>query len=205
MPEQASNQPKIHEWIARHAPEGGRVLDIGCGGGELLGLLVERRGVRGTGIELDEAKVIKAVQRGLSVHHGDVEEGLDHYSNGSFDLVILSFTIEELGSPKRVLHETFRVGRQVVVVFPNFSHWRARIQLGISGRAPRTASLPHTWYDSPNRHFFTVADWEEFCREEGWQILDRGYLSGGRPIRFLPNLRAEVACYLLQSPTPPRG
>jgi len=202
MPRQASNRAEIYRWIVKHTPEGGKVLDIGCGDGELLALLVAERRVRGTGIELAEDLVVKAIQRGLSVHHGNVEEGLDHYADGSFDLVVLSLTLQELSKPERVLKEAFRTGRRVIVVFPNFAHWLARWQLAIRGRAPQTPSLPYTWYDSPNRHVLTVADWEAFCRQKGWRCIDRAFLTQGKWITFWPNLRAAVAMYLLEAEPP---
>ncbi len=202
MPEQASNRVRIQRWIVEHTPEGGRVLDIGCGEGDLLRLLVDERKVRAMGIELSEPDVMKAVQKGLTVHHGNVEEGLDHFANSYFDVVILSLTLQELGSPRRVLIECFRVGKRVVVVFPNFGYWRARYDLALLGRAPRTRSLPHTWYESPNRHFLSVLDWEEFCSQEGWRIVDRAFLSPGRFVKVLPNWRAEVAMYLLEATVP---
>ena len=194
----AGNLPAIYEWIVGRVPEGGRVLDLGCGEGDLLAKLVAEKRIRATGVELSEASVMKAIQRGLSVHHGNIEEGLDHYADRSCDLVVLSLTIQELSDPLKVLREAFRVGRQVIIVFPNFGHWRARWQLGVCGRAPNTPSLPYTWYTSPNRHYLTVSDWEDFCRQEGWAIVDRGYLGDGQPVRALANLRAEVAMYLLE-------
>jgi len=193
-----TNRAQIDNWIVEHTPEGGKVLDIGCGTGDLLAKLVRERGVRGTGIEIVEDRVIKAVQQGLSVHHGNVEEGLDHYADGSFDLVVMSLTIQELGKPINVLRESFRVGRQLIVVFPNFAHWRTRWQLGIRGRAPRTPSLPYTWHESPNRHVLTIDDWEEFCKQRGWLCVEKAFLTQGKRIRWWPNLRAEVAMYLLE-------
>jgi len=198
MPEQASNRAAIYRWIAQRTPKGGRVLDIGCGEGELLAMLAAERKVRGTGIELSEEAVVKAVQRGLSVHQGDVEEGLDDYGDSNFDLALLSLTIQELKDPRRVMREAFRVGKRVIIVFPNFGHWKARWQLAIRGRAPQTRSLPFTWHDSPNRHFLTIVDWETLCREEPWRVLERDFLRTGRRVKILPNLRAEVAMYLLE-------
>jgi len=198
MPEQPSNRAATYRWILDRTPPGGRVLDIGCGDGELLSLLVREKAVRGTGIELSEECVLKAVQRGLSVHHGDIEEGLDDYGDDSFDLVLLSLTIQELGHPRRALKEAFRVGKKVLITFPNFANWRARWCLAVRGRAPLTPSLPYRWYEGPNRKFLTVTDWEELCREERWRTLDRAFLASGRKIRFLPNLRSEVALYLLE-------
>jgi methionine biosynthesis protein MetW len=193
-----SNKKFIEDWIVAHTPEHARVLDVGCGDGRLLEHLVKEKNARGTGIELDEANVRQAIQRGLSVHHGDAEEGLDHYADDGFDIVIFSLTIQELGHPQRLLREAFRVGRQLVVTFPNFGHWLARWQLAVLGRAPSTPCLPYTWYETPNRHYLTVLDWEEFIKAEGWRVLDRAFVSNGSEVRWLPNLRAEAAMYLLE-------
>lgn len=193
-----SNRMEMDNWIVNHAPQGGKVLDIGCGTGDLLARLVKERKVRGTGIEISQEHVIRAVQQGLSVHHGNVEEGLDHYADSSFDLVVMSLTIQELGKPIHVLREGFRVGKQILVVFPNFAHWRTRWQLAIQGRAPRTPTLPYTWHESPNRHVLTIDDWEEFCQQRGWRIAGKGYLTKGKCITWWPNLRGELAMYLLE-------
>lgn len=198
MPNQAINKNLIYRWILDRTVRQGCVLDIGCGDGELLARLVEQRGVHGTGIEISEECVVHAVQRGLSVHHGNVEEGLDHYHDRAFDLVIMSLTIQEMKNPLQVINEAFRVGKQVVVVFPNFGYWSARCQLMLYGRAPRTRSLPYSWHDSPNRHFFTTTDWLTLCRKEGWRCVDSGFISRGKLIDFWPNFRAEVAMYLME-------
>lgn len=198
MPKQLVNKQPIYQWIVENTPPQARVLDIGCGSGELLARLVEQRGVRGTGIEISEQHVMQAVQRGLSVHHGNVEEGLDHYGPGSFDLVIISLTIQEILNPPWVVKEALRVGSRLIVVFPNFGHWRIRWQLGLCGRAPETQSFPYKWYETPNRRFFTVHDWDAFCRQEHLQCINRAFLRLGRSVRLLPNLRAEVAMYLME-------
>ncbi|MFP4379653.1 MAG: methionine biosynthesis protein MetW [Candidatus Sumerlaeia bacterium] len=195
MPEQEANQNAIFEWICSQTPEAARVLDIGCGDGELLAMLSEKRRVKATGIEISESLVVKAVQRGLSVHHGNVEEGLDHYSDKNFDVVVLSLALQEMKQPLRVLEESFRVGKHVVVVFPNFGYWRVRWQLAILGRAPRTPSFPHPWSASPNRHYYTIKDWEEFCREQGWKVEAKSFLNQGKAVCCMPNLMAEVAMY----------
>ena len=193
-----SNRQAIENWIVEHVPVGARVLDIGCGDGSLLARLVREKNVAAAGIELSEKEVMLALQKGLSVHHGDAEEGLDHYPDQSFDVVVLSLTIQELGHPQRLLQETFRVGRQVVVAFPNFAHWSARWQLAVHGRAPHTPCLPYTWYESPNRHYLSILDWEEFCEEQGWQVVECAFIANGCFIKLLPNLRAEAAIYLLE-------
>ena len=198
MPDRPANQRAIYRWITEHTPQGGRVLDIGCGDGALLAQLAAERGARGTGIELSEDLVAKAVGRGLSVHHGDAEEGMDHYSDGSFDLLIMSLAIQEMHLPLQMIREAFRVARQLLVVFPNFAYWQARWQLGVQGRAPRTTSFPHHPFESPNRHFFSVADWEDLCADEGWRRVDRAFIRSGRTVTLLPNLRAEVALYLME-------
>jgi homoserine O-acetyltransferase/O-succinyltransferase len=198
MPEQASNKEEIQQWIIHRAPEGGRVMDIGCGEGDLLARLTKEKKVRGTGLEISEAAVLKAVQRGLSVHHGDVEEGLDDYSDKAFDLALLSLTIQELSDPLRVIQEAFRVAKRVIIVFPNFGHWKARWQLAIQGKSPQTKNLPYTWYESPNRHYLTVTDWETTCREQGWKVLEKEFLADGKPVSLWHNLVAEVAMYLLE-------
>lgn len=198
MPARESNTRLTYQWIVDHTPEKGRVLDIGCGEGDLLQELVEKRRVHATGIELEEAAAMKAIARGLSIHHGDVEEGLDHYADDGFDLVILSLTIQELGDPLKVIREAFRVGKNCIIAIPNFGHWRARWQLAVQGHAPSTPSLPYTWYKSPNRHYLTVADWEDFCAQENWRVLDKAFVNNGQFIGFLPNLFAEVAIYLIE-------
>ena len=198
MPDQQVNQREIYEWICEQSPEGGRVLDIGCGDGALLAKLARERGVRGTGIELSEECVVQAVQRGLSVHHGNFEEGMDHYDDDSFDVVVLSVVIQEMHHPASVMREAFRIGKRVLVVFPNFGYWRIRWQLSFQGRAPMTKSFPATWYDSANCRYFTIADWEDLCAKEGYRAVERKFLSSGKNVGILPNLRAEVALYLLE-------
>ncbi len=174
-----------------------RVLDLGCGDGELLQWLAENKGVDGRGVEIAGSRVQKAIARGVSVYQGDIDEGLADYPDGAFDYVILSQTLQETHRPRKVLHEMLRVGRRVIVAFPNYGHWRVRLSLLLSGRAPKTDLFPHDWFESPNIHFLTVHDFEDLATLEKFAVERRYFLSGDRRITLLPNLLAEVAVYLV--------
>jgi methionine biosynthesis protein MetW len=174
-----------------------RVLDLGCGDGELLEWLAENKRVDARGVEISSAKVQRAIARGVSVYQGDIDEGLADYPSGAFDYVILSQTLQETYHPRKVLREMLRVGRRVIVAFPNYGHWRVRLSLLMSGRAPKTDLFPHDWYESPNIHFLTVHDFEDLAELEHLAIERRYFLSGSRGITFLPNVLAEVAVYLV--------
>jgi len=178
--------------------EGARVLDLGCGEGELLAWLAERKNVEARGVELSAARVSKCVARGLSVYQSDIDKGLADYPDQCFDYVILSRTIQETHRPLVVLREMARVGRKVIVAFPNFGHWSVRLSLLWTGRAPVTRHLPYDWYESPNIHFVTILDFEDLIEREGLTIENCHFLRGDRRIRFLPSLRADLAVYLLR-------
>ncbi|MBI3472904.1 MAG: methionine biosynthesis protein MetW [Candidatus Solibacter usitatus] len=175
-----------------------RVLDLGCGDGDLLAWLAGNKGVDARGVEISGARVQRAIARGVSVYQGDIDEGLADYPDQVFDYVILSQTLQETRSPQRVLREMLRVGRRAIVAFPNFGHWPVRLAMLFTGRAPKTKLFPHEWYDSPNIHFLSVRDFEALAAKEGL-VVERHYcLAGHRRIRVLPNLRAEVAVYLVK-------
>jgi len=176
---------------------GTKVLDLGCGDGELLAWLVENKGVEARGIEINRARVQKAIARGVTVFQGDIDEGLADIPDQSFDYVILSQTLQETRHPLKVLKEMLRVGRHAIVTFPNFGHWSVRLSHLFSGRAPRTRLFPYEWYDSPNIHFLTVKDFEDLAREQGWTIERRIFLAGHHMGRFLANLMAETAVFML--------
>jgi len=176
---------------------GAKVLDLGCGDGELLEWLAKKKGVDARGVEISGVKVQRAIARGVSVFQCDIDEGLADYPAGAFDYVILSQTLQETRQPRRVLREMLRVGRRAIVAFPNFGHWRVRASMLVSGRAPRTKLFPYDWYDSPNIHFLTVHDFEALASKERLVVERRYFLSGHHKVTLLPNLFAEVAVYLV--------
>jgi methionine biosynthesis protein MetW len=177
---------------------GSRVLDLGCGEGELLHWLAEHKNVQARGVELDATKVRKAIARGVMVYQGDFEQGLSDYPDAAFDYVILSQTLQQTFQPLRVLTEMLRVGKRAIVAFPNFAHWRMRWAHLASGRTPRTTQFPYDWYDSPNIHFLSIFDFEALARKQGWRIDTKLFLSGDKRITFRPNLLGEEAVFLLR-------
>ena len=186
-----------YEIIGELVEEGSKVLDLGCGEGELLDWLVERKNVQARGVEISPDEVRKCVARGLSVFQGDIDQGLADYPDQCFDYVILSQTMQETLRPRDVLEEMGRVAKRMIVAFPNFARWSVPLSLMLSGRAPKTRHLPYEWYDSPNIHFVTIIDFEETLQKLGLRIERSYFLLRGRPVRLLPNLRAEIAVYLI--------
>jgi methionine biosynthesis protein MetW len=176
---------------------GSKVLDLGCGEGELLEWLAAKKDVQGRGVEASGLKVQRAIARGVSVFQGDILEVLGDYADQTFDYVILSQTLQETLSPRTVLREMVRVGRRVIVAFPNFAHWTVRLSFLKSGRAPNTKAFPYAWYESPNIHFLTVDDFEELAALEGLTVERRYFLSGHKKVKAMPNLLAEVAVFLV--------
>ncbi len=176
-----------------------KVLDLGCGDGELLQWLAQKKGVEARGIEIDGNRVQRAIARGVTVYQGDIEEALSDYPDGTFDYVILSQTLQETSRPLRVLREMLRVGRRGIVAFPNFGHWSVRLAHLFTGRAPKTKLFPHDWYDSPNIHFLTVRDFEDLAAGQGWTVERKIFLAGHHTGRWLPNLMAEVAVFVVRT------
>jgi methionine biosynthesis protein MetW len=174
------------------------VLDLGCGEGELLAWLAERKQAKARGVEISAAKVRKCVALGLSVYQGDIDQGLADYPDQCFDYVILSQTLQETYRPLDVLREMIRVGRRVIVAFPNFGHWSVRHSLAWTGHAPKTRHLPYEWYDSPNIHFVTVLDFEDLIKREGWTKERSYFLRKDRRLAFWPSLRCDSAIYQIR-------
>jgi methionine biosynthesis protein MetW len=174
-----------------------RVLDLGCGEGELLAWLKENKNVDCRGVEMTGSRVQKAIARGVSVYQGDLELALDDYPDQVFDYVILSQTLQETRYPLRVLRGMLRIGRHAIVAFPNFGHWTVRLAHLWTGRAPKTELFPYDWFDSPNIHFLTVLDFEALAHMQHWSVDRRIFLAGQRQPRLFPNLMAEVAVFLV--------
>ena len=180
----------IVQWV----PKGARVLDLGCGDGSLLRSLWQERGAPGYGVEIDDDIVLACVANDVNVLQVDLESGLSLFADGSFDCVILSETLQTIHRTEFLMREMLRVGREVIVSFPNFGHWRARLQV-VLGHMPVSEALPYEWYETPNVHHCTIADFEELCRRLGLKINEQLALHEGRPVTTLPNLFGSVAVY----------
>lgn len=176
---------------------GSRVLDIGCGGGELLCRLDRQKQVKGVGIEVCQDKVVSAIGCGISIIQADIDEGLGRLPDNSFNYVLLSMTLQVIQKPDLVLREMLRVGRKCIVSFPNFGLWRVRLKTLALGRAPVTRNLPYAWYQSPNRHMLSLKDFRLFCKELGVRIEKEIPLSAEGLVRYWPNLFAEEALYVV--------
>ena len=183
----------IAGWIAPTA----RVLDLGCGDGSLFAYLRESRGVTGYGIEIDDAGVLASIGNGVNVIQSNLESGLAGFDDKSFDSVILSQTLQAMRHTEEIMLEMLRVGREAIVTFPNFGHWSHRLQV-LRGRMPVSKSLPYQWYNTPNIHLCTVADFDAFCAAHAFRVLERVVLHETRRVTALPNLLGSLAIYRFQ-------
>lgn len=190
--------------IAARIPEHSTVLDLGCGNGDLLAWLAKDKKVSGTGIEMNKEKAACCISRGLSVLQGDLNEEVDDYPDNSFDYVILSQTLQQVYKPARLLHSLSRIGRRVVVSFPNFSHFSIRLQLFLKGKAPVSEELPYHWYDTPNIRVITIRDFRQFTRDVGYNIIEEIAIRTdpasieGEVVRLLKPLRATYGIYIIE-------
>jgi len=187
----------IKQWIEPQS----RVLDVGCGDGSLLASLRDQRNVKGYGLEIDPTSIASCVEKGVNVIEQDLNKGLKNFAEQSFDTVLMTHTLQALRYPHLVLDEILRIGSKGIVTFPNFGNWRTRAYLSFRGRMPVTKQLAYQWYDTPNIHFFTYADFEALCKERNITILHRQFLAHGFPDSMLksvwPNLFTETAVYHL--------
>lgn len=199
FPEVEASQPLRldHRLVTEIVTENAKVLDIGCGDGELMRLLNAKKQTRSQGLEVDVQLVHKCVDKGVSVFHNDVEKGLSEYPDKSFDYVLLNQSMQEVRQASYILKDALRVAEKAIVAFPNFAYIKARNKLFFGGRAPTSESLPYRWYDSPNLRFLSIRDFENFCRENGFKVLQRYYLGKTKTLSVLPNLRALNALFVI--------
>ena len=189
--------------IASWIEPGSKVMDLGCGEGDLLYFLKKNKGVEGTGIEQAEAKVVQCIEKGLSVLQGDINEEVADYPDNTFDYVILSQTLQQVYEPAGLIQSLLRIGRKGIVSFPNFSHWRVRFQLLTSGYAPVTKQLPYDWHNTPNIRVITLRDFRKFSRDVGFHIFREAAINTnsedrlGTIVEFIPNLRATYGIFMI--------
>jgi len=180
--------------IAAWIPQGASVLDLGCGDGALLDYLKNTRQVRGYGVEIDDQNILHCIERGVNVIQGNLEEGLSGFEDNAFDFVILSQTLQATRHTEALMKEILRVGREGIVSFPNFGHWKNRLQV-LLGNMPVSRELPYQWYDTPNVHLCTLDDFENLCAHQSIHILGRHVITAGKDVQVMPNLRGSVAVY----------
>lgn len=180
----------IYDWIAPDA----HVLDLGCGDGALLSALMQRKRVFGYGVEVDTDKVLAAIKMEVNVIQGDLESGLSEFNTQSFDVVVLSQTIQAMQRCEDILVDMLRVGKEAIVTFPNFGYWKNRLQI-LKGHMPISESMPYQWYNTPNIHWCMLQDFDALCAKNNIKVLERTVMSGGKRIDFMPNLLGSLAFY----------
>lgn len=185
--------------ILKWVKSGSLVLDVGCSDGTLLELLIREKNIVGRGVEIDSDNVRKCISKGISVVHADIDEGMKDYKDNSFDYIIINNTLQALYYPKKIFEDIMRVGKKVIVNYPNFAYYQNRLDIFFKGRMPKSKNLPFEWYDTPNIHLFTIDDFENLCRSEKIKILDRCYLSADNKIihPVFPNLFACFGMFML--------
>jgi methionine biosynthesis protein MetW len=185
----------ILSWITKEAS----VLDLGCGDGELLSRLIREKQVHAQGIELSETAIHRCIAQGLSVFQQDIDTGLSEYADNSFDYVVLNQTLQQVKKPDFALKETLRVGKKVIVGFPNFVQASARFQIFFKGKVPVTKALPYEWYDTPNLHFLGIADFKAYCKKRSIRIEDSVFTRKNGTVKLFPNLFAETGLFLIHT------
>ena len=191
-----------YEIVTNIIPEGVRVLDLGCGDGTLFSKLINEKKIKGVGVEINQDEVIKALDKGVSVIQGDIDEGLKQFPDGSFDYAILNQTLQSTEKPDLVVDEMLRVAKKAVVSFPNFAYWKVRFYLFFKGKMPKSKALPYEWYNTPNIHLMTVNDFFEFCKNRNIKILKSIYLTrnkarSGFLIRTITNFFTQEVVFVV--------
>jgi methionine biosynthesis protein MetW len=185
----------IKDWIDKDS----QVLDLGCGNGKILNILTKELGVTALGVEINQDNLNECIKSGLNVIQQNIDEGLSNFSDRSFDVVIMSQTIQVLKEPKQALLEVTRIGKETIVTIPNFGHWATRVNLLLSGRMPITGALPNNWHDTENIHLCTIKDFEVLCSECGIDILEKRFFNGSGKekglTQIIPNAFAATAIY----------
>ncbi len=188
----------ISSWIKKNS----RVLDLGCGDGSLLKMLKEQKNVTGYGIDYDISQIKLSLDNKINVMQLDLDDDLNDFKDDTFDYVVLAQSLQEIKNPEKLLKEMLRIGKEVIISFPNMGHWSARVQLFIGGKMPVTDELPHSWHNTPNIHLCTICDFENFCKENNFiisksSITSRSFL-GNLMVKILPNLFGQVALFRIQ-------
>ena len=186
-----------HKVISSWINSGASVLDLGCGDGELLSLLIRNKQVHAQGVELSEQAIHNCVAAGLSVYQQDIDTGLAEYADKSIDFAILNQTLQQVRKPDFAIKEALRISKKVIVGFPNFCYITSRFQIFFQGKVPVSPSLPYEWYDTPNLHFLSIADFKQYCKKNQITIEKTAFISKNRTIKTLPNLFGEVGLFLL--------
>ncbi|MEW5894482.1 MAG: methionine biosynthesis protein MetW [Candidatus Omnitrophota bacterium] len=177
---------------------GSRILDLGCGDGELLQLLIDKKKCHGVGIEIDEQPIYQCIEKGLTVSHADINDELSHYADQKFDYVIINESLQQVLDAEQTIEEALRVGKNVIAGVPNFCFWKARLQIFFSGRVPKTKYLPYEWYNTPNIRFFSLKDFRVYCRKKKITIEKEVAIGIEKRVNVLPNLFATAGIFLLK-------
>ena len=185
--------------IAGWVSFGSKVLDLGCGDGALLQFLRSSLETKGYGVEKDDVNWLTCMQNGTNVIQMDLEDGLSGFEDQSFDTVILSQTLQAMHNTEEIVQEMLRVGREVIVTFPNFGYWRNRIQIASGGHMPVSKDLPYQWFDTPNVHLCTINDFDKFCNNYKIEVIERKVITEGNEVNFMPNLLGNLAMYRLKT------
>lgn len=187
---------RLLDWI----PQGARVLDLGCGSAELLAYLMKHKQVQGVGLEMDPVSIIASIANGVDVIQADLNDInlVNMFGENAFDVVLTTQTLQSMQRPDYLIDSMLRVGQRAIVTFPNFGFWRNRLQLMSGGKMPVSENLPYQWYDTPNTHLCTFADFEQFCQDRNIYILEQRVLGNAWGAEWLPNLLGEVALYHIE-------